>query len=49
MQLIQLVNYLTPIKQEQYPDVVKRITSMTEEQMNSLYAKLHEMYLKKEQ
>lgn len=30
MQLIQLVNYITPIKQEEYAGVVQRITSMTE-------------------
>lgn len=47
MQLIQMVNYITPIKQEEYGGVVKRITEMTEDQMNTLYARLYDMYQKK--
>jgi len=44
-----MVNCITPIKKEEYHGVVQRITSMPDEQMNILYQKLYEIYLKKEQ
>ena len=41
---IQMINFITPISQEEYPIIVQRITSMTENQLDGLYAQLYKKY-----
>ena len=41
---IQMVNFLAPIKQEEYPVVVQKVQAMTEGQLDVLYAGLYQKY-----
>jgi len=45
MQVIQLIHYLTPISQEEYPKIAQKITAYTEDQLNFAYAGLYEKLL----
>ena len=43
--LIQMINYLTPISQQEYPEVAQRVMMRTEVQLDAIYAQLYQKYL----
>jgi hypothetical protein len=48
MQVIQLIHYLTPISQDEYPKIAQKITSYSEDQLNFAYSGLYEKLLEKQ-
>jgi hypothetical protein len=42
-----MINFITPIRKEEYPVIVEKITSMAEYQLDGLYAQLYKKYEQK--
>jgi hypothetical protein len=40
-----MINYLSPITEQDYPVIVQKIMAMTEPQIDATYAQLYKKYL----